>query len=214
MTERQAEKMLDEFTPTLASSIGFNRIDKDLFGRPEHDATALLAFPWWLSTRGAGFTAWVGLRFESLANWLDDDSAVKRPMLSKRLNVLREDKSLGEWGFSNVDDLEKLRDPILNDLKQHGLPFIERYSRLTEVRKTLESPDKKDWIGVGLSVDSRVTTLAAIQHAEGEKAGAIKTLDDGMKALEESLANKPPELRKRELRKRGFDMEYLRKRLA
>jgi hypothetical protein len=208
MTRRQAEQLLNELTSSLASSIGFSWIDKYSYGRAEHDATALLMFPDQMSPHGVAFTARVGLRFEPLAAWLDDNPAQKPPTFAVPISFLRADKSWVEWKFSSADDVEKLRDPILSDLRQHALPFIERYSRLAELRRVLESSVKEDWFGLGLNVDTRVTTLAAMQLVEGDKAGAIKTLDEALKALDESLADNPYQLRKRR-----FDLEYLRKRV-
>jgi hypothetical protein len=214
-TEKQADELLDRITSDWVPTIGFRPFDKCWFMREEHDAIAQLSFPRRLDPRGfITFTCNVGLRFEPLAKWLNDENdSPTVPTIMMPIHLLREDKTYTEWKFSIADELEKLRDPIVNDVKRHGLPFLERYSRLAEVRKTLESSDKKDWIGLGLNVDSRVTILAAIHLVEGDKARALKTLDDGMKALEESLADKSPELRKRERRKRGFDIEYLRKRV-
>lgn len=205
MIERNAERLLHEFTARLVPAIGFSRIDDDRYGCPMHDATALLSFPFWLSARGVGlFTARVGLRFEGLAKWLGH----YRPTLGQPIHLLRRDKTYTEWEFAGSDDLEKCRDPLLSDLRNHALPFLERYSRLPELRKTLESPNVPDWVDAGLDVDRRVTTLAAIQVVAGDRAGAIKTVDDWIRNLEETLTGRP-----HQLRKRRFDMDSLRDRL-
>lgn len=210
MTSKEAGKILTAFLDDLLNPLGFRRIEGQRYGRPENDANAQLSFPWQLAASGNGaFTAWVGLRFESLAPWLDGDGSVATPTTVVPIHLLHDDKNPADWRFSNADDLENLRELILGDLRQHALPFIERYSRIGELRKALESSDNKDWIGVGLNVDTRVTTLAAIQLIQGDRAGAVKTLDDALKALDESLAGKP-----HELRKRRFEIAYLRNRLA
>lgn len=213
MTARDAEQLLGKFTDNLAASMGFHQIDNDTYGRTVDDATALLFFPYRLTRRGVALTARVGLRFESLAKWLDKKATKTMPTVAVSINLLREDTAFTEWEFSNADDLESLRDVILSDIRQHALPFIDRYSRLADLRKALESPNNQDWYDAGFGFDDRVTTLAAIQVAGGDKAGAITTLDDGIKALEELLSEKPYEARMRELRKRSCDMEYLRRRL-
>jgi hypothetical protein len=202
MTANEAEQKLDGLVYRIASSIGFERIEGLKYRRPTHDATTLLSFPWRLSARGCAlFTVWVGLRFEPLAAWLDEDPSEMQPTLVRPIHFLREDKSFNEWEFSNTDDLEELSDTLLNDLKKYALPFAERYSQLGELRKILESSNKQDWLSAGLNVDSRVTVLAAIQIFEGDKDGAIKTLDNAL--LE----------RKTALPKRRFEIEHLRKRL-
>ncbi len=215
MTIKEAERQLDRFLSEIVPVIGFRRIGSLEYASTINEVTALLSFPTRLLARGgASFTVWVGVRFESLSKWLDDDAATDmQSTIARPIHLLREDRSYTEWEFSNSGDLETLRDTISSDLKNYAVPFAERYSRIAELRKTLESPNKQDWISAGLNVDSRVTSLAAIRFVEGDKVGAIKTLEDGLKALEESLADKSPELRGRELRKRSFDMEYLRKRL-
>ena len=202
MTEKDAGQLIDRFLTELVSLLDFKRIESVRYARPAHDAIAILSFPWHLSADGhVTFNVWVALRFESLVEWLDDEPAEMRPTLMRPIHFLREDQTYTTWTFSSRDGLEKLRDSILDDLKRYALPFIDRYSRVTELRKAIESPDKQDWIAAGLNVDTRVTTLAAIQVVEGDKAGATKTLDDAL--LE----------RKNEHRKRRFDIEYLRKRL-
>jgi hypothetical protein len=162
------------------------------------------------------FTGGPGLRFEPLEKWLRTDPTEFRATLGNTIHLLREDKTYTEWEFTNAEDLEKLRDPILSDLRKYALPFIERYSRLADFRRALESPNKQDWFDTGLDVDSRVTVLAAIRFVEGDKAGAIKTLEDGLKTLTETLSSKWNENKNglaHELRKRSFAMEYMRKRL-
>ncbi|GJM24961.1 MAG: hypothetical protein DHS20C16_13760 [Phycisphaerae bacterium] len=215
MTPNQAEQLLNGFLSRVVSSLGFSRITDGRYGRPEHDATAILSFPLRFSAHGLGvFTIWVTLRYESLARWLDDkDESVANPTTIMPIHLLHEDKNFVEWKFSNAEELESSREAVLGELRSYAMPFIERYAKLPELRKALESHNKQDWFDIGLNVDTRVTTLAAIQMVEGDKAGAIKTLDCGIKLLGESLADRPETLRRIELRKRSRDMENLRKRL-
>ena len=208
MSLNKAEQLLDKFACDLAKTLGFNRIESDFYGRPEHDAIAKISFPCRLSKQGNYlFTVWVGLMFGCLAKWLDFDNE-GRCTIAQPIHFLREDTTCTEWEFSNENDLNKLRSKILNDLKLHALPYIERYSRIIELRKALESSNKQDWLSTGLNVDSRITVLAAIQFVQDERDNAIKTLDEGLKNLEETLAG-----RYHELRKRRFAMKYLRGRL-
>jgi hypothetical protein len=209
MTPRQAEQLLNEFTSSLASSVGFNRMDDDFFGRPEHDALGLLSFPFHVSARDSAlFTLWVGLRFEPFARWVHEYPNEIGPTLARPIHFLREDRTFTEWEFASAEELERLRSVILTDLREYAVPFIEHYSRLANLRKALESPNKQDWFDAGLDVDRRVVVLAAIQLVDGDRAGAIKTLEDGLRVLDETLADRP-----HQLRKRRFDLEYLRKRI-
>lgn len=209
MISKKAEQLLDNFAYSLAKSLGFDPLNNDFFGRPKHDAIAMISFPRRISARGTClFTIGIGLRFPSLAKWLDFDnegsSAIGQP-----IHFLRKDRTYTEWEFSNAEDLERLRDIIVDDLKKYAFPYIDRYSQISELRKALESSNKQEWLNMGLNVDSRVTVLAAIQFVEGEKLNAIKTLDEGLKNLQETLAG-----RTHELRKRRFAMEYLKERFV
>lgn len=201
-TVNEAKQIVDAFLTGLTQSLGFRCVQCLRFEKRVSDVTVVLLFPCRLDPRGPGyFTCNVGLRFDSLAQWTDDENR-SGPTIFQPIHFLREEKGFTEWEFSNAGDLEKLRDTILSDLKNHVLPFIERFSRLAELRKVLESPNPKDWIGLGVDVDRRVIVLAAIHLTEGDRAGAMKMLDDAV--LE----------RKAALPKRRFEIEYMRKRLG
>jgi hypothetical protein len=212
MTKKETGQMLDGFVNNVAKSIGFKRIKDQRYYCSKNDVVAQLSFPWHLSSHGTGlFTVWIGLRYESVAHWFDegDDNVLMTPVSVMPIHFLRKDRTFTEWEFSNANDLENLRSTILDDIKIHAFPHIEHYSRLSNLKNALESKNKEDWFSTGLNVDSRVTVLAAIQLVEGDKAGAIKILDNGIKMLKETLADRP-----HELRKRIFAMEYLRDRLV
>lgn len=203
MTLNEARQLLDGFLEGVISTLGFRHIGCLEYARQVNDATALLSWPCRLDPRGfAAFTCGVGLHFESLAKWLSDDPKRMAATVATPIHFLRENKSFTEWKFSGADDLEGLRGPILDDLNNRAIPFVERYSKLFEVRKAVESSNSKDWINLGVDQDRRVNVLAAIQLVQGDKPSAMKTLDD---ALAE---------RKTALPKRRFEIEYLRKRLA
>jgi hypothetical protein len=142
------------------------------------------------------------VRFESLARWLSDDPQENIATITMPIHFLREAKSFTEWKFSSMDDLNELRRPLLDDLISLALPFVERYSTLAAVGAAVESTNPKDWTRIGLDADRRVNVMAAIQMVRGDRAGAMKTLDD---ALAERNAALP---------RRRFEIEYLRRRLA
>jgi hypothetical protein len=208
MTLKEAERILDGFISSMAISLGFKRRN-ETFERLEHEATAQLSFPCCISGRGTGlFSIGIGLRFDSLAELLDEYPEEMQSTIGMPIHFLRKDNKYTEWEFSNANDLEKLRGTILEDIENHAFPYLERYSQISELQKALESPNKHDWVRTGLNIDSRVTVLAAIQSVEGDRISAIKTLDEGLDNLEIILAG-----RSHVLRKRRFAMEYLRGRL-
>src|ERR1700722_4400928 len=74
MTAQNAERLLDDFLISLVSPLGFSRVERLIYERQANDIIASLSFPCRVDPRGfAAFTCHVGVRFESLAQWLDDD---------------------------------------------------------------------------------------------------------------------------------------------
>ena len=104
------------------------------------------------------------------------------------IHLLREKKSFTEWQFQAADDLERLRDMVMLDLTDVALPFIERYSKLTELRRRLESPTPADWFVLG--PEQRLNVLAVIQFVQGDRHGALKTLDGALLKQKSALPNK------------------------
>lgn len=202
MTLNEAEKLLDGFLGDVTSALEFQRAEPLIYSRLTADVTALLAFPCRLDARGpACFGCSVWLRFEPLEQLLRGASEKPIiPTISMPLHLLRKNQSFIEWQFYGRRDLEKLTDIILSDLRDCALPFIERYSKLPELRRKLEGPSPKDWFA--LSPEQRVNILAVIQFVEGDKLGALKTLEDAL--LE----------RKTALPKKRLPIERVRQRLA
>jgi len=202
MTLDQAEQLLDDFLQDVLATLGFQRMEPLIYSHPANEASALLSFPCRLDARGpACFGCSVWLRFESLEKHLRGPEAKATiPTISVPLHLLRENKSFMEWQFYRPDDLENLREIILSDLQAYALPFIKQYSILPELQIRLESPNPKDWFVLG--PEQRLNVLAVIQFVQGDKSGALKSLDDAL--LE----------RKAALPKKRLAIEILRKRLA
>jgi hypothetical protein len=188
MTLNQLRRILDCFLQETLSKLDFQRAESLIYSHPANEATALLAFPCRLDPRGpACFECRVWLRFQALEPFLQDEPRPTAPTVSMPLHLLRENKNFTEWQFCGLDDLEKMRSIILNDLREHALPFIEQYSKLAEVRAKLESP-RRDWFI--LNPEQRLIVLAAIQFVQGDKLGALKTLDDALVERETAMPSK------------------------
>jgi hypothetical protein len=202
MTLKTAEQTLDSFLQGLAGTLGFRPVETLIYSRQANEATGLLAFPCRIDPRGpACFSCSVWSRFEPLEQYLRGAAAKPSvPTVSMPLHLLREDKSFTEWQFHTSDDLERLRDTVRRDLTDLALPFIEQYSKLSELRRKVQSPTPADWFGLG--PEGRLTVLAAIQFVQGDKPRALKTLDDAL--LE----------RKGALPAKRLPIEAVRKRLA
>lgn len=201
MTLESAKQLLDGFVQGVVSTLGFQRVDRLIYTRPVNEAAAMFSFPCRLDPRGPGcFGCNVGLRFPSLEPFLQGEAKPGVPSLMMPLHLLRENKSFTEWQFYASDDLEHLRETVTRELTDIALPFVERLSKLTELRRRLESSTPSDWFVLG--PEQRLNVLAAVQFVQGDKPGALKTLDDAL--LE----------RKGALPAKRLPLEAVRKRLA
>lgn len=196
-------KHIDAFITQLVTDKGFRRAECLMFDRSMPGATGFLSFPIRSVPRGfLALSCIVALRIEVLARWMDyKDDDHPRATFGTAIHFLRPDKGFSEWMFAVAGDLEEFRAPILHDLNNYAIPFLERNSSLPNLRKAVESDNSRDWIDLGLNIDSRVCVLAAIQIVEGDKVGAMRTLDEALAA------------RKGERPKRWFDIQHLRRRL-
>jgi hypothetical protein len=201
MTLDSAKVSLDRFVQGLAKTIGFGRVDCLVYSRRVNEAAALLSFPCRLDPRGpACFACNVGLRFQSLEPYLQGGEMPVVPTIMTPLHLLRENTSFAEWQFYTDDDLERLREIIGCDLSEIALPFFDKYSKLPEIRRRLQSSSPKDWFILG--AEQRLNVLAVIQFFEGDKSGALATLDS---ALLERRAAMPS---------KRLPLEAVRRRLA
>jgi hypothetical protein len=203
MNRKQAEDILDDFLGRVSSTIGFRRVALLDYHRATNDAMGSLTFPCRVDPRGfTCFNCHVGVRFDAVQQWLklaSDKPTQLIPTMATPIHFLGHNRSFKEWKFSGLEDLESLRQPILKDLRDDALPFIERYSKLNEFRKVVESPNPPGWCI--LSADRRVILLAILQLIQGDKSGAIMTLDDAL-LQRQSAAPKD-----------RFEIEYFRRRV-
>lgn len=198
------KRSLDSLLKGLVAPLGFHRSEPFRYDRRAGDVTGGMSFPCRTDARGfLAFSCIVGVRFDSVGRWIDDDDYEpgKAATVGTTLNLLRPgDNRFVEWEIATPDDWAALRDPILNDLTQLAVPFIERYSTLDAVRAAAETPTPPD--GVIMSPTRRIVLQAAIRLAEGDTAGAIRVLDDALVELRDARP------------KDTFDIRYLRKKLG
>jgi hypothetical protein len=179
MTLDSAKQLLDDFLRSAVTALEFQRVDRSIYVRQMNDAAALLLFPCRIDARGPGcFSCNVGLRFPSLEPILQGEAKPAVPTVMMPLHLLRANKSFTEWQFYTSEDLESLRDTLMSEITGIGLPFIEKYSKLTELRPSLESTTPADWFVLG--PEQRLNVLAAVQFVQGEKLAALKTLDEAL----------------------------------
>jgi hypothetical protein len=180
MTLDSATRLLDPFLQGALSQLGFQRVEPLAYVRQSDLAVAILSFPCRIDPRGpCCFTCHVGVRIDALEVLLRAGPIDRtRSTVMMPLHLLRENKSFSEWQFHATGDLERLRDTLMSDLIDNALPFIERYSQLAELRRKLESAIPADWFVLG--PEQRLNVLAGIKFVQGDKPGALKTLDDAL----------------------------------
>jgi hypothetical protein len=190
MTLNSATDLLDSFIQGLVSPFGFQRLDALAYVRPSSQADGVLSFPCRMDPRGpCCFTCHVGVRFDCLEVLLRPGPIDKtRSTIMMPIHLLRENKNFTEWKFQAADDLERLRDAVMLDLRGVALPFIEQYSELTELRRKLESPIPGDWFVLGPA--QRLNVLAVIRFVQGDKHGALRILDDELLKQKAALPSK------------------------
>ncbi|HTV46926.1 MAG TPA: hypothetical protein VMG59_00650 [Phycisphaerae bacterium] len=214
----QADKILDRFIGDLLTPLGFKRIECLIYARPWNEATVWITFPSHSVISYIAFSCRVVIFFDSLSRWLSENPSEKVPAAGIPIHLLRPSTDYVEWEFVRTSDLEGLKDSIMSDLKNYAFPFAEKYTHLSEIKIALESfPKTKDWLAFSqeerhrflqnnrflysLDADQQVCLRAAIRLIEGDKAGALKIVDDTL--LE----------RKDALPKRRYRIEEFRKRI-
>ncbi len=204
MTRSEYERTLDLFAQQLVNALGFAPKKRLLYEmKASSDAVARIAFGGRIDPRGYfAFNFGVSLLFPALSQWLDHEAEQQHPAVGSPVHLLRENNFFTEWRFSNATDLEALRGEISINLTSYAVPFVERYSDLSTLRKAVTPSDPKAWIDLGLNQDSRICLLAVIQWVQGDKGEALQTLAD---ACAERKMTSP---------QRRVDIERLQRRLA
>ena len=177
----EARRLLNDFLRPIHAALGFWQLSCLEYRRQANQALASLSWPCRLDARGfAAFTCTIGLRFDALAYWIHGVEEEALPVLGTPIHLLRKDTGFTEWKFTNATDLRGLDNMLVLELENLAVPFIERYSDLTELRAAVASSNPKDWMNLGIDQDRRANVLAAIQMVQGEREAAIKTLDDAL----------------------------------
>lgn len=198
---RDGKRVLLRILKEPLSGHGFKHLKSLSFGRDHCGALELLSFGAYHGEGGTFCTSFgVGVRFPILEALLDPDPAEDlMPTVGAPLSVLKDSPGFPRWCFDGRVSQAHIASQILVDVEKYGLPFLERYSSMANVRESLEKDDPQQWLG--LPPEQRLATLVAIEHVEGRTADALRRLDRGLQALQGA----PPSKR--------FALEELRKRL-
>lgn len=177
MTLTQAQHTLDDFLTKFLARFDYSRTEPLIYSRPMNEAMTSLAFPCRIDSNGKGcFTINVWLRFDSIQRHTDSSSTqLRAPTVSMPLHLLITEGKFSEWSFREPAHLEEISANLTESITKYAIPFSEKYSNLLSVRKTLESEDPKNWFI--LDPEQRIAVLATIQYVQGDRLGAISTLD-------------------------------------
>jgi hypothetical protein len=185
------------------SRIGFARAADLSFSRESGDALQLISFSVRQDAhRGFCFSFGAGVRFPAVEALLGSGPEQQLfPTIGKPLSVLKSDTDdYFEWCVTKGTDMSTIRREVMLNIKQHALPFLERYSTLTSVESSLAQDDPAHWFV--LNPEQRVTILAAIVHVRGDKRRSLELLDEAL----QHLSDAPPKKRRR--------LEQLRQRIS
>lgn len=165
---------------------GFDHLKGLSFGRGSVKAVEIISFGARRGREGVlCFSFGVGVRFPELEAVLrpndDDDLATT---IAKPLSVLRRSAGFPEWCFDGSREPADVVHDVIGAIDEYGLPFLQSYSSMSEVSRSLQSDDPMDWFV--LSPEQRLMTLAAIEHVEGRLHDALRRLESAIAAMKDA----------------------------
>lgn len=194
------KRLLALLGPTLKGR-GFAHLKELSFGRGSPRAAEIISFG---ARRGGGgefcFSFGVGVRFPEVEAILRPDGGDDLvTTIAKPLSVLKSSAGFPEWCFNCDREPGDMVREVIGDLDEYGLPFLRRYSSMSEVSRSLHSDDPRDWFV--LDPEQRLMTLAAVEHVQGRPHDALRRLESAIAAMKEAPL------------KRRWPIEKLRERL-
>lgn len=120
------------------------------------------------------------LVLEHLLGVSEEDGIV--PCVASPIHLLRHDKDLYEW---YVDDPNTV-DVALDEIDDYAIPFLDKYADVREVKNRLMAP--ANWFT--LDPQGRSCLLAAILFFEGDKAEALRMVENELAKLKNEVPAK------------------------
>jgi len=125
---------------------------------------------WWPEMRYV-FLFSVGVRHDVVERILrPDDTRYLMSTFAAPIHLLRADTTYHEWYLDDPDVVPK----VMADIRQYGLPWLDRFSDIDRLRRHLEDESADWWF---LDWQGRVETLAAIWAVQGEARRAVALLE-------------------------------------
>jgi hypothetical protein len=199
----RANLLLRRAAEEQLKGLGFKPEEELSFAKAVEGGLALINF----STRraapqGLWFSFGVGVRFDAVEQILDPEAEDRlMPTVGIPANkLLKSSYELSEWCIDSEATAEGSVARATTAIREHAIPFLERYSSLSEVGRELQSDDPTRWFV--LTAEQRIAILATIEFVAGEQEAAIERL----RVYLESHPTLPW--------KRQFRLKQLRERLA
>lgn len=102
------------------------------------------------------------------------------------LHLLLPDKQFREWSVSTVADIDEVVPYMLDTLKDAGLPFLESFKTVADLKRKLGEPDPALWFMC--SQDARGVILVLLEAIDSGLQAAIGLCE----RLLAELAERPP----------------------
>ncbi len=205
MSNREIERQVRDLFAGPLSERGFAPEEDVTFVRKHSEAVQSISFPYEArhaphGTRRFRFNVDVWNRFPVLERLYapEDDVARFAPAVTSPLYLLRPGQkfNIHEWYL----DERRVVSTVMAQIDKFGIPFLDRYSDLGEIKRRLESNSPSDWFS-GLNSERRACLLASIALLGNDRAEALRRVDA---ALEE---------RKNKRSEKRWLLEQLRKRI-
>ena len=186
MSKREVERQIRDLFAGPLRERGFAAAEDVEFVREHGDTLQSISFPYEvrhtpLGTRRFNFSVSLANRFPVLERLYtpEDDVARFVPAVASPLYLLRPDQTFNihEWYL----DERRVASTVMAQIDKFGIPFLNRYSDLGEVKRRLESNSPSDWFS-GLNSERRACLLASIALLANNRTEALRVVDA---ALEE-----------------------------
>ncbi len=175
-------QQLHELLVERFSAIGFATLGRLTYVREvTPDCSQLIAVAARRESAKLRFTCILKLRFKSIESMLrpdaDDESY---STASCPIHLLRRERGFYDWEGGDSEELTIAADSLVAEVIAVGLPFLDRFSDVREVKEELSASSVSEYFT--LSPHQQASTLAAIHLAQGERAEAesvlTRALDD------------------------------------
>lgn len=178
VTISEAEKTICQGVLKNIASFGFVKVGRAMLQKDRTDGIS-----WQIRFGGRRdatsmrilISVFAGIRFEDVESVrerdLDDDRA---PSISVPIHFLHKDQRLTEWDWEDRKSITL----IAKDVKDHAIPFFERYENLAVLLEALKSPNPMDWLSI--SRTERPELMASIMVVLGMKDEARRVLQQAI----------------------------------